>query len=192
MLPELLAKKEISTKSIKIIKLDEWIGLKNTDEGSCEEFIQKWIIKPLNIAKERYIAFDAETANPERECLRIRNEMMQNDPADIAILGIGVNGHLALNEPSDCLHPFAHVAVLAESSKNHPMAVLSGKKMSYGMTLGMSEIFNSRKILMLISGESKKDIFTEFCKERITTQLPASLLRIHPDVTCIYTKDLLH
>jgi galactosamine-6-phosphate isomerase len=65
------------------------------------------------------------------------------------------------------------------------------KKPSYGLTLGMADILQSRMILMLISGKEKKEIARSFLSGRISTRVPASFLWLHANVICLISKDAI-
>ena len=105
---------------LRILKLDEWVGLTN-ENGSCEAYLQKELIVPLQIAENNYIAFDAKTKDPETECHRIQNILDKQGPIDCCVLGLGKNGHLGFNEPPASANQKCHVAKLAPSSQNHGM-----------------------------------------------------------------------
>ena len=107
---------------------------------------------------------------------------------DCCILGLGKNGHLGLNEPADELSPDAHVIQLDELSKHHDM--LKGKKVEQGITLGLSELLNAKKILMLISGSGKAEILQRLMSKKVSTKLPASFLWLHNDVACLINKEM--
>ena len=100
-----------------------------------------------------------------------------------------MNGHLALNEPGEYLEAEPHIARLSESSLTHPMVLGMKNKPAYGLTLGMSDIFQSSCILLLISGEKKKAITAELFKKKISTKLPASFLWLHPNAVCLIDED---
>jgi galactosamine-6-phosphate isomerase len=107
----------------------------------------------------------------------------KNGPIDICILGLGLNGHIAMNEPGDALTPHTHVSRLTLQSQKHAMLATLKRKPRFGLTLGMADILSSRKILLLVSGLSKRAILKRTLQPRVTTRLPASFLHLHPDVT---------
>ena len=170
---------------LRIIKLDEWGAVPMKNAGTCESFLQKHLIGPLKIDNNRFISFQSDPKDPDKECRRIENEMKKNGPIDICILGLGMNGHLALNEPGRFLESSIHIEKLSESSMTHSMVKEMGTKPSYGLTLGMSDILQSAFILLLISGAKKKSITTALLKKKITTELPASFLWLHSNVVCL-------
>jgi galactosamine-6-phosphate isomerase len=174
---------------LRVLKLDEWGGLEMDHEATCETYHQKYLIRPLSLSSERYISFRSNAADPQAECERIRTALEKHLPIDYCILGLGANGHLGLNEPGESLKPFAHVANLAESSLRHPMLSSVNGRVTYGLTLGMAEIMQSRKILLLVSGAHKRLQLRRLLTPEISSQFPASFLWLHPDVTLLYDRD---
>lgn len=168
-----------------VLKLDEWGGIPMTHPGTCESYLRENLVGPLGIPEHRYISFRSNPADPGQECDRILRELEAKGPIDVCVLGIGMNGHIALNEPSPSLHAHCHVARLTEQSMLHPMIAAGTEKPAYGLTLGMADIFRSRLILLLINGDKKKDITRAFLEQKISTELPASLLWLHPNVICL-------
>lgn len=176
---------------LRIIKLDEWGGIPLSQVGTCESYLQKYLLQPLQIPESRYIGFNSNANDPLKECEIIQNKLIQEGPIDLCILGLGMNGHLALNEPGDFLRPHCHVSELTASSLMHPMAIEMEIKPTYGLTLGMADIFYSKTILLIISGPQKKAIVKAFLSGKITTQLPASFLWLHPNVICLIETDVM-
>jgi galactosamine-6-phosphate isomerase len=163
------------------VKLDEWGGLEEGSTFTSEYDVQTKFIQPLGISEDRYLTLDPFTTDAEEECKRMKFEL-QNSVIDICILGIGVNGHIALNEPAEILQSGFHIAQLAESTLNNGMIKSLKQPPTFGMTMGVGEILRSRKILLFISGSGKKAAFEKLLKEEVSTQFPASLLWLHPNV----------
>jgi galactosamine-6-phosphate isomerase len=176
-------------KQLRILKLDEWGGIPQNHPVSCEYFLRIKLLDPLNIPIERYISFCSNSGDPEAECSRISSLVETQGPIDICILGLGANGHLALNEPAAQLEPHAHVATLSEESLQHPMIASLEQKPAYGLTLGMEEILSSRLIIMLVSGKEKKHMAEKFLEGKVSTSLPASFLWQHPQVKCLVNRE---
>lgn len=171
-------------RNLRIIKLDEWGGIPSTDPNSCETFVQEKILQPLHISRDRYIAFKSDPVSPRKECERIQRKIRDNGPIDVCILGLGTNGHLGFNEPAAALEPNCHVADLSHQSLQHAMANTMKIKPVYGLTIGMGDILQSKKIILLLTGSNKQSMISELLLKRITTQLPASFLWLHPNVEC--------
>lgn len=167
-----------------IAKLDEWGGIDPNEPSSCESYIQEKIVQPLRIPRERYIAFKSDAKFPKEECKRIQLEIERRGPIHICILGLGQNGHIGFNEPSNTLTPNCHVAELTAASLDHQMINALSKKPSYGFTLGIADILSSNKIILLVSGAKKKEVIEKLLTKQISTYLPASFLWLHDQVEC--------
>lgn len=189
MYRKFVEKQELHKAKLKFIKLDEWAGLPMDDPGSCEYYLQRQLLKPLNILEENYISFNSQADEPTEECQRIQQYLSQNGPIDLCVLGIGLNGHIAFNDPADELQHGVHLANLSATSLAHPMVKDATIHLQHGYTLGMADILQSKTILLIVNGQHKKSIFQEFLKEQITTKLPASFLWLHANVYCYYCVD---
>jgi galactosamine-6-phosphate isomerase len=184
---ELVAKHqrgEIRCDALGIVKLDEWWGIPEGGPGSCEAYLNKELLSPLGLSRERYISFNSDARDPEQECLRVQDTLTETGPVDICLLGLGKNGHLGLNEPASSLSPYCHVSRLAAGSKQHAMLASLEEKPGTGLTLGMADILRARRILLLICGEGKEEAFKAFMQQKIYPGLPVSMLWMHPDVRC--------
>jgi galactosamine-6-phosphate isomerase len=175
--------------NLRIIKLDEWGGVPMGDPGTCENYLQNHLIRPLQIAGDRYLSFNSNPEDAVQECHRIQQGLKKTGVIDICILGLGMNGHLALNEPGETLEADVHVAKLSGSSLTHSMISEMKIKPSYGLTLGMADILQSKFILLIISGTKKKKITADLLNRKISTTLPASFLWLHSNVVCLIDKE---
>lgn len=178
-------------KEISIVKLDEWGGIRLNNPISCETYIRQKILEPLQISDDRFISFKSNSVSPEKECERVQKKIEDKGPIDLCILGLGRNGHLGFIEPSDSLSANCHVAKLSLESLQHQMIGTKIKKPSYGLTLGMASILQSKKIILLITGSGKELIIKKLLRENISTQLPASFLWLHPNVECYIDSESL-
>lgn len=141
---------------LKNLALDEWIGVPKGDPNSCESYLKNYIVDPLKVEDDRFLRFHPNPKNLDAECKRMKNIVDDLLPLDVTVLGIGKNGHIGFNEPSTSLLPFCHVTELSRESMQHSMAQEMGHTPKHGITLGMSEILNSKKILLLATGKVKK------------------------------------
>lgn len=176
---------------MRVIKLDEWGGLPENHQVTCEAYLRKKLLGPLEIPLDRFISFHSDPEDPREECNRIQHLLDNKGPIDLCILGIGINGHLGLNEPGTSLEPHCHVATLSEESFQHSMVRSAEIKPEYGLTLGMVDILSSRKIILLITGEKKNHVARRLLEGKISTAFPASLLWLHGDVECFIDKNTL-
>ncbi len=169
---------------LRVVKLDEWGGLPHAHPASCEYYLRTQLLGPLAVTLDRYLSFQSQPPDPVRECARLQAALAAQGPIDVCILGLGANGHLGFNEPAAFLTPHCHVARLSEPSLGHSMVAALPEKPAYGLTLGMADILQARKIILLIWGQNKQPVVDAWLTRQVTTGLPASLLWLHPNVDC--------
>lgn len=170
-------------KKMRVVQIDEWVGPAPTHPATCRYDLQTKLLTPLGIDRSRFRGFKSNCADPHLETKAMSRWLTKNGPIDICILGLGLNGHIAMNEPDDELIPCAHVSKLTAQSQKHSMLAILKRKPNHGLTLGMADILSSRKILLLVSGPTKTAILKRTLQPRVTTNLPASFLHLHHDVT---------
>lgn len=191
ILADIISKEKINTDKLRILKLDEWWKVDETDLSTCEHFIQTRIIKPLNIASKNYFGFNSNAEDPKAECDRITKVISEQGPIDLCILGIGKNGHLGLNEPGTYFEPFSHVVNLDKRTRTHAMLKKTNAVINNGITIGIADILASKKILFIAAGDEKEDSFKGFMEGKVRTDLPASVLWLHPNTVCVYEHRLV-
>jgi galactosamine-6-phosphate isomerase len=169
---------------VRLVKLDEWWRLERTDAATCEAYLQRHLVGPLGLSADRYLSFRSDAEDPDAECRRVGEQLQKWGRVGLCVLGLGVNGHLGLNEPADVLQPYAHVAVLSEATGKHPMLASTSGPVTRGLTLGMVEILGAARIVLLVSGAHKAEPMRQLLSGQIATNFPVSLLWMHPDVTC--------
>jgi galactosamine-6-phosphate isomerase len=185
VLGETSAKEPSLFSRATVIKLDEWGGLPPEHPATCETYLRRHVLAPLGVTVDRYVGFRADARDPRAECERVA-AALGGRRIGLSVLGLGVNGHLGFNEPGDALHAHAHVASLSAESQAHPMVRETGAVVSFGLTLGMADLLHSRRVLLLVNGPHKREPLRRLLSGEITTRFPASLLWLHPDVTCVF------
>jgi len=176
-------------QEMRLVKLDEWGGLAMDNPGTCENQIQSFLVAPLRITEQRYFGFNSNPTDPEAECERVRWRLAAEGPIDLCVLGLGMNGHVAMNEPAASLKPDSHVAQLAPLTLAHPMLANSKSPPTYGLSLGMAEILASREILLLVNGAKKREPLRKFLRREISTEFPASFLWLHSNWILLCDRD---
>jgi len=164
----------------KFVGLDEWAGMNGHDEGSCRYHLDKQFFSPLKINKEKISFFNGRAADLEKECATTEDFIKQHGGITVAILGIGLNGHIGMNEPgtSPLLH--SHVAEIdPETQAVGQKYFTTPRQLSHGITLGISNLIQARHIILLASGINKAAIVKKALEEEISKQLPVTLLRDH-------------
>jgi len=169
---------------VRVIKLDEWIGVGPDEPGSCERYLHDHVIRPWGITSANYMGFRSFDADAMDECRRVREWLHREGPIGLSVLGLGVNGHIGFNEPSGALTLGVHIAELSAASQDHVMMTDHGLRAKNGITLGIGDIMASRRILLVVTGRRKSEPLARVFSGEITTSVPATVLRLHPDAHC--------
>jgi glucosamine-6-phosphate deaminase len=116
----------------------------------------------------------------------------QEGGLDLTLLGIGTNGHIAFNEPGTPLDSWTHSVLLTESTRRANQAYFSQATSvpHKAITMGIRTILSSKKLILIVSGEKKRDILERALLDEVNPQIPASYLSLHPHVTVLTDFDL--
>ncbi len=176
-------KKQLDISSWLFVGLDEWVGMNGDDEGSCRYHLNRQFFYPLQIATDRICFFNGRANDLEAECQRIENFIHEHGGIDVAILGLGVNGHIGMNEPGTSPGRRSHITDLAETTQRVGQKYFKKQqKLTKGITLGVATLMEARHIMLLVSGKHKAEITQKIIEEEVSAQLPATLLRNHPSI----------
>lgn len=163
--------------------LDEWVGMNGGDEGSCRYQLNQQLFAPLKIAEQRICFFDGRAKDVENECQRVEDFIQPFKQIDVAILGIGVNGHVGMNEPGTPASLRSHVANIHLSTQQIGQKYFKEpRRLDMGLTLGLTNLLESKHVMLLASGKSKADSVYEMLHGPQNEQMPASLLRDHANL----------
>ncbi len=100
---------EINIDSWSFLGLDEWVGLNGDDEGSCRYHLNRELFNPLAIPANRICFFDGAASDLEQQCSITENTIQAKGGIEMAILGLGMNGHIGMNEPHTSIQTRSHI-----------------------------------------------------------------------------------
>lgn len=129
--------------------------------------------------------FDPGTTDTEGEARRFAGELEAAGGLDLAVLGIGMNGHLAFNEPGSGREAKTRVAELAAESRAAATDCFGDETPTWGLTLGLKELLGAKRVLLLANGAAKAAIVARALEGEVGPACPASFLREHGDVTVL-------
>ena len=179
-------KGKVSFSQVSTINLDEYCGLSGDNKESYRYFMNTNLFDEIDIDKSKTHVpngeadMDEETQTYEKLCESLGF-------ADLQLLGIGNNGHIGFNEPSESFAAVTHKVKLAESTikANSRLFDRVEDVPRYAITMGIGTIMKAKKVL-LIAGEGKAEIVEKAVFGEVVPSVPASVLQLHPDVTVIY------
>ena len=178
--------KEISFKEIKTYNLDEYCGLPKSHPESYYSFMYRNLFSHVDIKDENIHIPSSEGEDMQKNCDDY-NQLLHQTTIDLQLLGIGGNGHIGFNEPGTPFDRETFLVKLAERTRqDNKMFFKEDEEVPhYAITMGIKNIMEAKKILMLISGKSKAEAVKRLLSGEITTNFQASILHKHPDVTVI-------
>ncbi|HEY9342843.1 MAG TPA: glucosamine-6-phosphate deaminase [Hanamia sp.] len=164
------------------VGLDEWLGMNGDDEGSCRFHLNNQLFNPLHISENNICFFDGKTKDLNAECDKVESFITKHGGIDVAIVGLGMNGHVGMNEPGTSSALRSHVTEIDAITQQVGQKYFKEKThISKGITLGIANIMEARNVLLIVSGNKKAEIVRRLLEGEISEQLPASLLRNHPN-----------
>lgn len=183
-------KGKIDFTEVKSFNLDEYYPIKKDNPQSYAKFMNDNFFSHINIKHENVHIPNGETDNPEAECEAYEKAIEENGGVDLQILGIGQNGHIGFNEPDTNLNEFTHLTKLTENTikANSRFFDSYDKVPKNALTMGITTILKARKIVLLVSGANKSNVVDELLNDKINTSVPATLLKVHPDVVLLCDK----
>ena len=183
---------KLPVEGLRHVQMNEWVGLGSHDDGSFAHDLEDLLLGPIGVTAERRIVFNGLATDLYGECHRVQQALTSHGPIDLMILGLGVNGHVAFNEPGGMLSPNAHLAELTAATRDaHRSPAREGEQPEDGMTLGFADIMAARRVMILVSGKHKAAQMARLQKQDVTTEFPASMLWMHPQAVCIADQDAL-
>ena len=178
---------EIDFSDITTVNLDEYRGLPRTNDQSYYYFMNDNLFNHVNIDKERTHVPNGMVEDADKECSDYEALIKELGGVDLQLLGLGHNGHIGFNEPSDEFDKVTHCVDLQESTieanKRFFASIDDVPRQAY--TMGIGTIMNAKKILVVVSGADKAEIVKKAFTGPVMPSVPASILQMHPDVTVI-------
>ena len=184
-------KGELDFSEVRTFNLDEYYPIKKSNNQSYDYFMRENLFSKINIKNENINIPDGEAEDPEAECVDYEKKIKSSGGIDLQILGIGRNGHIGFNEPDATLNSFTHLTNLTESTirANSRFFDSYDEVPKQALTMGISTILTAKKIVLLASGASKRKVVAELTGGGINTNIPATMLKTHPDVVLICDRE---
>ncbi len=186
------AAKKLDFNRIRTVNLDEYAGLKPENEQSYRYFMQKNLFDHINIDPKNTHVPDGTDVSDEA-CKRYDRLIEDLGGIDIQVLGIGHDGHIGFNEPSDVFEKGTHVTQLDARTIAANSRFFGSNDLvpRFAVTMGIKTIMQAKKILLLVSGKDKAQIIDAALNGPITPKVPASALQLHRNVILVGDKDAL-
>jgi glucosamine-6-phosphate deaminase len=174
-----LVNRELDWSAVMTYNLDVYIMNPNHPQ-SYQTFMKENLFNKINI-------YPSNCQFPDRN-VQSYEERLKGIPADLCILGIGTNGHIAFNEPGSSFDSRTRVVSLTEQTiKDNSRFFDSVDDVpKQAITMGLGTIMDSKRIVLMAQGKKKKDILDKAMNGKVTKDIPASILQTHPNMEAVY------
>ncbi len=181
------AKGDLDFSQVKSINLDEYVGLSGEHDQSYRYFMNHNLFDHINIDKANTNVPNGLAEDVDAECERYNEVINTLGPIDIQVLGMGHNGHIGFNEPSDIFELETHKVDLAQTTidANARFFASADEVPRQALTMGIKTIMQAKKVLVVVSGKDKAEIVKKAFTGPVTPQVPASILQMHADVILV-------
>jgi len=178
---------------ITTFNLDEYVGLGADHDQSYHYYMHDALFDHINIDPARCHVPDGVAADLAAECAAYDEHIREAGGIDMQLLGIGVNGHIAFNEPGTDFASRTHQVDLTPSTieVNSQYFTTPEEMPRTALTMGLGSIMDAKRIVLIASGPSKAETLYRAFFEPVTEEVPASILQNHPDVTVIANGEAL-
>lgn len=182
---------DLDFEKVRTFNLDEYYGLEKSHSQSYYTFMQNNLFQHINIRNENIHVPCGTPENVDEYCREYEQFITNSGGIDLQLLGIGTNGHIGFNEPAEELEASTHLVRLSEQTikSNSRFFNSINEVPQYAITMGIKTILQAKLIILLAVGKEKSEIIRKRCDTGITTDIPASFLKIHPNVVVIVDKD---
>jgi len=166
---------------LKIVSLDEWVGIKRENRGSCYQMLNQDLFKKINLPEEQIVFYDGAAVDLVQECNRI-DDFIKKNPITFSLMGVGMNGHIGLNEPGFPVLAKSSIVKLSETTKIVAQKYFEEETaLNWGITLGLKQIIRSERVIVVITGAHKAGIVKEIFRDA-GKELPAGQLLGHDHI----------
>lgn len=178
---------ELDMSGVTTANLDEYVGLSPDNEQSYRYFMDHYLFDHINIDKARTFVPDGMAEDADAECRRYEALLSKIGERDLQLLGLGLDGHIGFNEPSEAFSDVTCCVELDQSTIEANKRFFSSAEEVPGKayTMGIGTIMRAKKILMVVNGEAKANILEKVVRGPVCPGVPASILRFHRDVTIV-------
>ena len=178
---------KVDCSSLHVFQLDAYADVPLSDPRSLQGWSRRSFIEPLSIAEKNLTPLIGYSSNHLEACQNYHQAVVHAGGYDIAILGLGPNGHLGFNEPPADHKSTTRVITLTEESMVSNAVYWGGRENvpKQALTAGMDLLLAAKQILLVVSGAHKKDILQKTLYGPVTPDVPSSYLQAVPNVTIL-------
>jgi glucosamine-6-phosphate deaminase len=174
---------------VRTFNLDEYVGLTADDGRSYHAYMTKHLFSGINIDRRNTHLLDGTAKDLGAECRRYEELIRHCGGIDLQLLGIGRDGHIGFNEPGSALYSRTRDKSLTPMTRrdNAKHFVDPSQMPHRALTMGVGTILDTRKLLLLATGESKAAVMAKAIEGPITSRMTATAIQLHQH--CVVVAD---
>lgn len=178
---EEVRQKKADLSNIKTVNLDEYVGIGQDDPQSFYTYTRNAFTNALGLDSKKTIALNGLAQNIEEECHSYEKKIEDFGGLHLQILGLGENGHIGFNEPGSSLKSNTRKVELSETTRNNIKQNFPSGAPKYGVTIGVANVLQAKKILLIATGRSKALAVKNSFYAEPSEQWPASFCQLHKE-----------
>jgi glucosamine-6-phosphate deaminase len=176
----------LSFARLTAFSLDEYVGISADHPGSFRRALDEGLYRHVELPAARVHAPDGQAADLPAACARYEAEISAAGGLDLALLGLGTDGHIAFNEPTSSFGSRTRVKTLADETRAANQAAFGAEPIPrHALTVGIATILEARRCLLVAFGAAKASAVARMVEGPLTALVPASALQLHPHATLI-------
>lgn len=170
---------ELDFSNVKIFCLDDYLGRTPSDDASLTKLLKQEFLDPAGIPDDNVYYMPTMAENPAAAAEQYEEAIRAEGGLELAVVGLGPNGHVAFNEPGSGPETRTRVIDLTQESRDQNAAYYDGADIpDKAITMGLGTVLGARRIAMIVSGESKADMVHQMLHGEMTSDIPGSWLRL--------------
>jgi glucosamine-6-phosphate deaminase len=182
-----MAKDGLDFSQVTTFNLDEYVGLAGDHPQSYRYYMEQNLFSGVNIPREKTFIPNGTAADLAAECAAYEEKIKGAGGIDLQLLGIGSNAHIGFNEPGSEFGSTTRLVDLAESTIEDNSRFFASREEvpTQAISMGIKSIMQAKQIVLMANGENKADAIWATVLGPVTSDVPASVLQLHPFVTLV-------
>lgn len=171
--------------------LDEYVGLFPSDPNSYRHYMNHHLFQQVNVDIRNTHLPNGMAEDLDAECRKYEALIQRFGGIDLQLLGIGKAGHIGFNEPLSALRSRTRVKALTPTTIKQNSVFFGGEDRMprRAITMGVGTIIETRRCLLLATGDSKAEIIAQAVEGPISSMVSASAMQLHPRCTVVVDEE---
>ena len=189
---KMVESKKLSFENVVTFNMDEYAGLSKESPQSYHYFMMNNFFNHIDIKKENIHIPDGMAKDVEAECIEYEKKLKEYGAISLFFGGVGVDGHIAFNEPFSALTSRTHVHALAEETIRSNSRFFGGDYTlvpKLALTVGIGTIMGADEVLIMATGHNKAHAVKEAIEGAISSEYTITALQMHKNATIVCDED---